>query len=192
MLNMVQLSNEELIANLKNMTAKFIEDSFAFIINGSAIVRVLIDRGIDVAGIDCPFIVRLREVAEGRLLPELATFHEDIYDVAKKLPLSDQKKIAKSEELTVVDFDSLDVSNCRRVKPCNLTPTDAKVLFSRDGIRTPEQQIKWVINQRQKKALSKSAPTADWAVDRKNKHIVIGDRRFSRKQLLEMVAAIPE
>jgi hypothetical protein len=109
----------------------------------AVIVRLLEERGENLADLRIGLLPYLRQIAHGQVLPEvLVRFAQSpwIVRLVSSLPLPDQKKLADGERIELVfrrdtGFDK------RLVDPLAMTRDQVLLAFDRNRLRSEEEQV---------------------------------------------------
>lgn len=185
-------TNDELVSRLRDLAESFLSSAITFMREGSTIVGELYNRGVDVRSLNVPFSTQLLKIYQGKLLPEIAANsgwrHQCFF-----LPVPDQRRIVDGKPFKVVDPEKMDTSDCRLIPYDQMTKTERETAFSKEGYRSPEQQVIWLREQKERKAIATVAPSAEWSVDRRSKEIVGPfPARLTKRELLKMLSSLPD
>jgi hypothetical protein len=154
----------------------------------AVIVRLLEERGENLADLRIGLLPYLRQIAHGQVLPEvLVRFAQSpwIVRLVSSLPLPDQKKLADGERIELVfrrdtGFDK------RLVDPLAMTRDQVLLAFDRNRLRSEEEQV---LILEQKKPRRDASRTAKISVDKRTNNVRIGR---ASAPIDDVVAAIAE
>ncbi len=117
------------------------------------IVRVLEERGEDLADLRIGLLPYLRQIAHGQVLPEvIVRFAESPWMIrlVGSLPLPDQKRLADGDRVTLI-VPREGTYEKRLSDPGSMTRDQVLQVFGRDRLRTEEEQILLLESKAQRK-----------------------------------------
>jgi len=178
------------VTQLREELAKSLHVTAAHLRRLAVIVRLLEERGEELADLRIGLLPYLRQIAYGQVLPEvIIRFAESpwLVRLIGGLPLPDQKRLSDGErvKLSVRREDGFEH---RLVDPLSMTRDQVLLAFSRDRLRTEEEQI--LILEERKPARPDAKPKGKIQVDRKAGGIRVGKILASPADLLAAIAEL--
>lgn len=170
------LTPAELLAELRRMiTGQWP----AFLARLAKLWRRATELGLDLSELrEWAKPARIQQMADGRLLPELAAAvgvdKPGVWDCFLRVSKDDQRRIAEAGALDIAERVG-DGYTTRRVPLAALTVADCRLAIGPDGLRTRDQQAKETAAAAAKRAATaKSAATI--RVDRAADRVIVGNR----------------
>jgi hypothetical protein len=126
----------------------------------------------------------LERIGRGQILPALAMDNSPGSRKLKSLPISLQQRFETEPiPLIVMRNDEPDVLLVKRE---DMTAAQANQAFRNGRLSTEGEQRAWIEDFRMKSSTAKPAEAASWEI--RGKVLVVGNVRFSQKQLLSFAA----
>ena len=183
------MRTEDLIRELKNC----IEISVAQIVRMAQIVRILEDRGHDLADIRLGMLSHLRLVAYGQLLPEALAKLQGSPFLLKRvasLPIPDQRKIIEADAVEVVTPEN--PSDYRTVPLLALGRSEIFQVFADGALRDAGAQRSYLRDHHPIERKPTATDGERVVFDRKRGGFLIKGEFFSRKELTQLLARLEE
>lgn len=180
------MSAEELYAEFRRRFEATVESLTA----AARVIRVAEDRGIDVEPMRNGLFDTLRKLAHNQILPGLLPLmHRPLlFRLATSLPIPEQRKITDDQPFRVItglkpdgEFDFAEIMFC------DMNDDQRKQVFTRDGLRTDNQQwqelkrrqpdtltcrVQFTITVAQEQALAAKARSARLSVPEFIRHVL--------------------
>ena len=143
--------------NLRGIYVECHGKAAEFMARAAMCVKLMEERGDDVKG----FPVVYRRIACGQVLPELAwKFIESpmqVRAIVERLPIPDQKRLAASPVLPVVEPDAGGGFTHRMTHLPQAPAEIVKQVIGPEGVRSPEEQIAYLATQKAKASIAAKA-----------------------------------
>lgn len=165
----------------------------------AAIVRLLEERGEDLSDLRLGLLGYLRQIAWGRLLPEIVVRYAEFPSALRAiaaLPPPDQERFARGDGVPLIVRREDGSTDKRMADPLRITGEQVRQLFGPRGLRDEAEQILW-LESRGKPRVEVTAQDRVTVVrsvkaDRVRGGITIGRRFVPAGTLVEALGALHE
>lgn len=192
---LAEIENAKLAAMTDEQLEGVISQCFGvtvrMIVTMASALRILEERGRDLSGLNVKMKTMLgwlRMVGHEQFHPELCSRflgNTPMLKLLSGLPMPDQKQLADSRSIAVMELDETGKPTRRMVPLENLEKSQIRQVFGPCGLRSQEDQI---LQLKAGMAVTRRAqPDSDVTVDRKNRVAVVKRPcRLSVAQLLDL------
>lgn len=166
--------------------------SVTHLVRLASIVRVLEEKGENLAALRLGMLNRLRQIAYGQLLPDVVVALQAsplLLTRVATLPLPDQKQIVEQGYVEVAETD---LEQSRRVPLLALARNEIMQVFGKDEIRGLDAQRNYLRTHQPRRAQAQQVDAEGIRVDRKAGGIRVGGVLISRRDLARYLAELTE
>lgn len=177
-------------ASLRAELSRSLDRTASELVRLAAIVRVLEARGEDLSGLKLGLIGYLRQIAYGRLAPELVVRYAEqpsILRVLGSLPAPDQARVVQGDPVPLVVRVADGTFTTRLVDPAKLTRSQVSQVFAGGRIRDEAEQVLRLEGQ---PATGPRRQVASVYADRKRGIIRVGRNRVTVDEVLEALGQL--
>lgn len=137
-----------------------------------------------------PLLPWLRRIAYGQVLPEVMLefgCSTPLLKAVSRLPIPEQRRAVSGESFPLVVFDDKGGRTHRMYHPMDLSLAQMGQLFSEEGIRTPEQQLMYLDDKREKASVPIPEQVGIIRLDVEAQQAIIGRYRIALSDMEKAV-----